>query len=273
MTYIANDVDGNKASAASETGTSQTPCGNVVENVLAAIAKLPIPPTAKYIGTIMVTLRLIDSKSLSEFTGIPLRTVQRAMTQVSASGVIGAMSATSGAPVAPSAPPVASERVSRVHAHAQMELPSEVLPTKEVKKDTPPPPKGPSRTICLEAFEAYNATALRCGLPQAARMTPDRERRIAARLKDYGIEGWQRALANIEKSSFLTGTNDRGWRASLDFLLQAESFGKVHDGGYGNGRHAAQKLAPVRKVYDQHAQAAAFQAAAAQMLLEDGVVI
>ena len=49
------------------------------------------------------------------------------------------------------------------------------------------------------------------------------------------------ALANIERSSFLTGTNDRGWRADLEFLLQPSSFAKVHDGGYGNGRHTAPK--------------------------------
>ena len=56
------------------------------------------------------------------------------------------------------------------------------------------------------------------------------------------------ALANIERSSFLTGTNDRGWRASLDFLLQPASFAKVHDGGYGNGRHAAKLAAQAPKV-------------------------
>jgi hypothetical protein len=207
-----------------------------VENVLAAIAKLPIPPTAKYVGTIMVTLRLIDSKSISAFTGIPLRSVQRAMTQISASGVIGA---TSGAPAASLAPPVASEQVSRVHARAQMELPSEVLPTKEVKKRPPLPPK----SECLEAFTAYNDTALKCGLPQAAKFTPDRQRKISARLKDYGLDGWKRALANIEKSAFLTGKNDRGWRANLEFLLQATSFAKVHDGTFGNGRHAKAPIA------------------------------
>lgn len=239
---IASNCDNAKADQPTETGTCQTPTGNSVETLLAAIAKLPIPPTAKYVGTIMVTMRLIDSKALAEFTGIPLRSVQRAMMQVGASGVIGAMSVTSGAPVASLTSPVAQNEVSEPRVHARIELPSGVLPTLEVKKDTPPPPKGPTKVECLEAFTAYNETAQRCAIPQAARMTPDRARKIAARLKDYGIDGWHRALANIEKSSFLTGTNDRGWRASLDFLLQPESFGKVHDGGYGNGRHAKAPL-------------------------------
>jgi hypothetical protein len=113
------------------------------------------------------------------------------------------------------------------------------LDTLVTKKETPLPPKGASPGDALKAFHAYNETALRCGLQQAAKLTPDRQRKIIARLKDYGLDGWTQALANIERSSFLTGKNDRGWRASLDFLVQAESFGKVHDGGYGNGRHTA----------------------------------
>jgi hypothetical protein len=111
----------------------QAPAVNpTVDSLLAAIAKLPIPPTAKYVGTIMVTMRLIDSKALAEFTDIPLRSVQRAMMQVSASGVIGAMSATSGAPIASSAPPVAPEPAPRVHAPAQMESPSGISLSQEV---------------------------------------------------------------------------------------------------------------------------------------------
>ena len=90
----------------------------------------------------------------------------------------------------------------------------------------------------MRAFEAYNAVALRCALPQAAKLTPDRQRKIIARLKVYGLDGWARALANVERSSFLTGKNDNGWCANFDFLLQATSFSKVHDGAYGNGRHA-----------------------------------
>lgn len=127
--------------------------------------------------------------------------------------------------------------------------------SQEPKKDPLPPKGGPTPFEALKAFEAYNATALRCGLPQAAKLTPDRQRKIVARLKDYGSDGWETALANIERSSFLTGKNDRGWRASLEFLLQPASFAKVHDGTFGNGRHAdppktEQKAAPPRRRFD-----------------------
>lgn len=103
------------------------------------------------------------------------------------------------------------------------------------KEDNPPTPQG-GNLDCLTAYELWNETALRCGLPQAAKLTPDRRRKLAARLKDYSLNGWKQALVNIERSSFLNGDNDRGWRANLDFLLQPTSFAKVHDGSFGNGR-------------------------------------
>jgi hypothetical protein len=45
-------------------------------------------------------------------------------------------------------------------------------------------------------------------------------------------------MANIEKSAFLRGQNDRGWRADIAFVCQASSFAKLFEGGYGNGAHA-----------------------------------
>lgn len=119
-------------------------------------------------------------------------------------------------------------------------------PESEPEREPPTPLRGPTPLDALTAFEAWNATAQRCGIPQAAKLTPDRQRRIIARLKDYGHDGWAQALANIERSSFLTGKNDRNWAATLDFLVRAEAFGKVHDGTYGNGRHAQSAgVAPV----------------------------
>lgn len=126
---------------------------------------------------------------------------------------------------------------SQAPLRARIENPSGLLFSEEDNKNTPLPPKTPTKATALAAFNAYNETALRCGLPQAAKLTPDRQRKILARLRDYGLDGWLRALGNIEKSAFLTGGTDHGFRADLDFVCQAKSFGKLHDGGYGNGRH------------------------------------
>lgn len=107
--------------------------------------------------------------------------------------------------------------------------------------DIPKAKKGPSPLDALAAFESYNAVALRVGLQQAAKLTPDRQRKIIARLKDYGSDGWAVAMANLERSKFLTGQvafKGQGdvFRANLDFVLQPTSFGKIHDGSYGLDR-------------------------------------
>lgn len=87
------------------------------------------------------------------------------------------------------------------------------------------------------AFDAYNALAKRIGLSEAKLLTEGRRKAIKARLAEYHAEPliWARALAAIERSSFLRGKNDRKWKADLDFMLQPSSFTKLVEGKYGNG--------------------------------------
>jgi hypothetical protein len=242
--------------------------------------RLPINPTAKLVGYVMRTTRIFDSRQLAEITGLSIRVIQKSKNDyVAALDEAGELGfAERSEPGESSEPgfanptnPANQDSLPREHTHARIELPSGVLPLQEVKKDTPQPPKGPGKAECLQAFELYNETALRCAIPQAAKFTPERQRKIAARLKVYGMAGWKQALANIEKSSFLTGGTDHNFRADLDFMLQDKSFGRLHDGGYGNGRHA-KVSPPVRKVYDQFAEQAARRAMAEQMMREDGLL-
>jgi uncharacterized protein YdaU (DUF1376 family) len=84
-----------------------------------------------------------------------------------------------------------------------------------------------------EAFEAYNFEAKRAGWPIAAKLTAPRRAGIKARLKDAGgLDGWRNALARARGSPHLTGRNDRGWTADLDFFLQAQSFIRLIEGRY-----------------------------------------
>lgn len=96
----------------------------------------------------------------------------------------------------------------------------------------------------LRVFESYNEMAQRLGLPLASTLTPARRRCIAARLREHGgFEAWERARANVERSSFLQGGGDKGWRMpGFDWLFGPKNFVKVFEGAYGNGAHA--KAAP-----------------------------
>src|SRR5262245_44259681 len=71
------------------------------------------------------------------------------------------------------------------------------------------------------AVKAWNALAERCGLPECNKLTPARKQKLLARLRENGgCDGWTRALAAVERSAFCRGDNNRGWRASFDFILQ-----------------------------------------------------
>ncbi|MDR6954917.1 hypothetical protein J2X65_004293 [Ancylobacter sp. 3268] len=79
----------------------------------------------------------------------------------------------------------------------------------------------------------YNAIAPTAGWPKAEVVTPQRRNLLPARLRDCGgLDGWRQAMERAARSAFLRGDNDRGWRASIDFFLQAKSFTKLMEGAY-----------------------------------------
>lgn len=95
--------------------------------------------------------------------------------------------------------------------------------------DTGPPPD-PIR----QAFEAWNALAVRLDLPRAKTLEEGRRKAIKARLAVDGLAGWTEALGAVERSRHCRGENDRNWRADLDFVCQPKSFRKLREGSYGN---------------------------------------
>jgi len=244
---------------------------------LKAIGALPISATAKYIGTIIASTGARSVADICSVTGLPKSTVYRAQKEFAehASDLILTVLTvltiptvlTSEIPTIPTDEKITEKTVSLVSpvrisepepscarditTRPTKELPSEVVILNNIPPN--PPKRKPKsefgRTQALEAFHAYNDAALIAAIPQASRMTPDRERKIIARLKEFGLEGWHRALENIKSSPFLKGEGGNGkWRASLDFLLQASSFAKVHDGAYSaNPKPAAAAMSALLK--------------------------
>ena len=91
------------------------------------------------------------------------------------------------------------------------------------------------------AFGAYNAAARAAGWPVATKLTAPRRASLRKRLGDCGgMDGWSAAMARARASPFLCGANDRGWRADLDFFLQASSFVRLMEGKYDDRQHRAQ---------------------------------
>jgi uncharacterized protein YdaU (DUF1376 family) len=97
-----------------------------------------------------------------------------------------------------------------------------------------PPHNPPPEQIAIDMF---NAVAERAGLSKVQKLTAARMNLLKARLKDCGgIDGWHVAMAEIENSTFLTGVNDRGWKATFDFVVRESSFAKLMEGQYRRNR-------------------------------------
>ena len=98
-----------------------------------------------------------------------------------------------------------------------------------------------------EALAAFNRMAAQVGLPEAQGLSRKRRLALKGRLRDCGgITGWRIAMDRVRASPFLRGENDRGWRASLDFLLKPESFAKLMEGAYDPAPGARRQRAEPR---------------------------
>jgi len=98
-------------------------------------------------------------------------------------------------------------------------------------KGDPPKPARPSAAQCAEVIGAWNEMALEHGLLQrAAKMTDARQASARARLEENTIAEIREAIALVPERPFLMGTNDRGWKADIDFLLRPNSVSKIIEG-------------------------------------------
>lgn len=87
------------------------------------------------------------------------------------------------------------------------------------------------------AFDRWNQTAAKLGLKPATRFSAARAAKIRARLKEGGLEAWDKALAEVTRSKFLRGKVPPSpgrpqFVAHLDFLLQPSSYDKILEGVY-----------------------------------------
>lgn len=86
------------------------------------------------------------------------------------------------------------------------------------------------QTDVHEAVKLWNAL----GLGQVTKLTAGSERYklLNARLKQYGLDGWRKALDEIKQSEWLKGNGNKGWVITFDWLIKPNNFPKVHDGNY-----------------------------------------
>ena len=71
-------------------------------------------------------------------------------------------------------------------------------------------------------------------MPTLRSMQKQRQKQIAARIREYGEEVFFDAMKKAVASDFLNGKNRRGWIASFDWFVKPTNFAKVVDGNYND---------------------------------------
>jgi hypothetical protein len=101
----------------------------------------------------------------------------------------------------------------------------------ESKEKTDSAPGSNSKIDYQKLGETFNATLSE--LPKITLpMSDKRKAMVNARIKDHGKDKIMEMFAIVRQSPHLTGENDRGWRASFDWLFNPTNFLKVIEGNY-----------------------------------------
>lgn len=81
----------------------------------------------------------------------------------------------------------------------------------------------------------WNEIAGAAGLSKVRTLTAKRRTAIRAMLKEFSPSEWVEICRNCAASSFLTGGNDRGWKANIDFALRIDKAAAILEGNYAGG--------------------------------------
>jgi hypothetical protein len=79
-------------------------------------------------------------------------------------------------------------------------------------------------------------------LPKVTALTPKRRNTIKQRIKEHGREAVSVCFFKTGKSDFLCGVNDRGWKASFDWIMKPENLVKILEGNYDNKTQIPQNI-------------------------------
>ncbi len=91
-----------------------------------------------------------------------------------------------------------------------------------------------SQTVEIKsAIRVYNDICGGAKLPKVSKLTDARKTGVRARLRDCdGLEGWVDFCKKVIVCPHLIGDNDRGWKASLDFIIKEANYIKIIEGNY-----------------------------------------
>lgn len=147
----------------------------------------------------------------------------------------------------------------RLRKSAESAEGAEQVPPKKETSPTPPKEKTtPSiseanassfAALVDQAFDVWDAMAQQSGLAKARVRSQPRRTKLSGILRQHGMDVWREACRRVGASSFCRGEKGDGWKADLDFVLQAKSFGRILEGHYDDRARGSPSRQPAER-YD-----------------------
>ena len=112
----------------------------------------------------------------------------------------------------------------------------------EISRDNFAPADLTGRTPTPQEFvDLWNQV---CGdLPKVNTLSDSRVRKIRLCLKQQSIDCWRTVFERMNRTPFLKGEGDRGWRANFDWIINnAENADKVMSGSYDRAPRKTEKV-------------------------------
>lgn len=108
--------------------------------------------------------------------------------------------------------------------NTQLTIPKEeeyISPSGDQPSQEAHPEDGQLSDPSQEVIDYFNAT-WKDIYPRGFTPTAKRKKQILARLKVFALEDIKQAIDNLHSSDFHKGNNDRGWKATIDFLIRSD---------------------------------------------------
>ena len=155
---------------------------------------------------------------------------------------------------------------SRYSNGTDIEIEEDIEEEKEIEKDIkkisqkPSSSKGFLKHSKQDDFKAdgiidiYNST---CTKLSKLRVLSDKRKEAAEKIyKKYGLDAMREVFEIANNTPFLTGANDRGWKADFDFMMREDKFIAILEGKYNSkkstkkfGEESDEKCGNGRKEY------------------------
>lgn len=73
-------------------------------------------------------------------------------------------------------------------------------------------------------------------MPQVQKLTDKRKKTIDNFIKEFSEEQFEQICKIANCSNFLTGNNDKGWKADFDFLMRIDKATNILEGKYSDSK-------------------------------------